>query len=897
MPRSSAYVATAPRLVGRAGALAEILALAEARPGVVVIAGEPGAGASRLAREAAARLALDGAVAISAEEPGPGQERLEAALLAAGHTPDPVGAARLRPVVVLLGDRRDEPNLAGELARRLAGSRALVLLTTRAVPAGDAPTVVLERLSRSDAALLAGLTTPGLDQGATQAIGDLGDGLPGRIVPLALAARRWRGDDAPLPIPVDMRAWALQRLDPLEPWPRDLAGWLAVVSEPATARGVAHVCRESLPRIEQGLDALVRAGILDEIPAPPVTRWTFRDRVVRAVVRDDLGGAELRRRHASALVAARAAGHDPAELVRHALGAADAPAVVGYGTRAARRARGDGEPETALAHAARALAWWGPDMDESARLAALHEKGMALLDLSAWAEAAEALESAAAGRRERGERDPALASISAASSARWNLGQHDAALRMLQDHLARSRDPTHPSSAERGEALTQAAGMAVMTSRFGEAMTLAGEAREEASAAGVDAISTRALIFMGMAESGRGGPGGLLHLARARREGERATGSGQRNQTLAMIHESHVLLALGRPDDAAACARQGAGRARELGLIDHELVLAGNLGEALTAAGELAEGRRELERAAEGWAALGRGAPSPADPGLAWLLFAEGRIDDALGHYRDLASHAADEAQLFEQLAPVAAGHALAAFSAGDEAEAGRTLLAALEAWEGTDDRLTSNVLLAAGAEVLPGADADVCVAALAEAAAGVPLARAAHAYAEGSRDRRLGAETAAPRLREAAVAFEGIGLRWWAARALFVAGLADGRSDQAADDLLSARRAFRTMGAEGWRRRAEARLRAIGRRIPTRARQPTTPTAGLSARELEVLSHLALGLRNRDIGARLFISERTVARHLVQINAKLGVSTRTAAVRAGMERGLLSTLETDSPH
>ena len=157
-----------------------------------------------------------------------------------------------------------------------------------------------------------------------------------------------------------------------------------------------------------------------------------------------------------------------------------------------------------------------------------------------------------------------------------------------------------------------------------------------------------------------------------------------------------------------------------------------------------------------------------------------------------------------------------------------------------------------------------------------------------GAAARRRGDEAAAGRLREAAVAFEGLGLRWWAARALFVAGLADGRTDQAAEDLLAARRAFREMGADGWRRRAEARLRAIGRRIPTRERRPATPSAGLSARELEVLSQLALGLRNRDIGERLFISERTVARHLVQINAKLGVSTRTAAVRAGMQRGLL---------
>ena len=440
MTHPSAHVSSASPLVGRADALAEILALAADRAGVVVVAGEPGAGASRTAREAAGRLTLDGAIAVSAEEPGPGMERLETALRDSGHTADPAGLARIRPVVVLLGDRPGEPRLAGELARRLGGSRALVLITARE-PSADAPSVILDRLSEEDATLLADLTTPGLEPGAARAIGLLGDGLPGRIVPLALAARRWRGGEAPLPVPGEMAAAVRERLAPLDAWPRDLAGWVAVVSEPVTVPGLARVCRESGARIEHGLEALVRAGVLEEIPAPPVTRWAYRDRVARAVVRGDLGGVELRRRHAAALVAGRAGGHEPAEMLIHALGSSDPPAVVAYGTRAAHRARSDGEAETALSHAARALAWWSEEMGESARLAALHEKGMALLDLSAWAEAAETLEAAASGRRELGERDPALASISAASSARWNLGQHDAALRMLQDHLARSRDP------------------------------------------------------------------------------------------------------------------------------------------------------------------------------------------------------------------------------------------------------------------------------------------------------------------------------------------------------------------------------------------------------------------------------------------------------------------------
>ena len=145
-------------------------------------------------------------------------------------------------------------------------------------------------------------------------------------------------------------------------------------------------------------------------------------------------------------------------------------------------------------------------------------------------------------------------------------------------------------------------------------------------------------------------------------------------------------------------------------------------------------------------------------------------------------------------------------------------------------------------------------------------------------------------RLRTAAAAFTAMGMRWWGARALFAAGTMDGRSERAADDLLTARRIFREMGAGGWQRRAEARLRAIGRRIPTRSSLPFTPTAGLSPREIEVLEELSLGLRNRDIGARLFISERTVARHLAQIYTKLGVPNRTSAVRAAHERGLIAT-------
>jgi ATP/maltotriose-dependent transcriptional regulator MalT len=59
---------------------------------------------------------------------------------------------------------------------------------------------------------------------------------------------------------------------------------------------------------------------------------------------------------------------------------------------------------------------------------------------------------------------------------------------------------------------------------------------------------------------------------------------------------------------------------------------------------------------------------------------------------------------------------------------------------------------------------------------------------------------------------------------------------------------------------------------------------SALSPRELEVLNFVVQGLRNREIGKRLFISEVTVKAHLRRIYAKLGVKSRTEAVLAAAD-------------
>ena len=101
------------------------------------------------------------------------------------------------------------------------------------------------------------------------------------------------------------------------------------------------------------------------------------------------------------------------------------------------------------------------------------------------------------------------------------------------------------------------------------------------------------------------------------------------------------------------------------------------------------------------------------------------------------------------------------------------------------------------------------------------------------------------------------------------------GDEDGASLELDAARRSFTELGAAP----DLARLDAAG---------AGSPPHGLTARQLEVLRLVARGRTNREIATELTLSEHTVARHLQNIYASLGVSSRTAASAYAFEHRLV---------
>ena len=102
-------------------------------------------------------------------------------------------------------------------------------------------------------------------------------------------------------------------------------------------------------------------------------------------------------------------------------------------------------------------------------------------------------------------------------------------------------------------------------------------------------------------------------------------------------------------------------------------------------------------------------------------------------------------------------------------------------------------------------------------------------------------------------------------------------RPRDAREHLHEALETFERIGARPWAERARAELRASGERL---RRRGTAAHEQLTPQELQVSLAAADGLTNKEIGARLFLSPKTVEFHLSRTYRKLDVSSRVELAR-----------------
>lgn len=759
-------------------------------------------------------------------------------------------AVAKRPTVVVLEDLHwaDEATLdvLRLLGRRIEGVRALVVATYRddELGPGHPLRVVVGELARTS-----GTTTLDLAPLSLAAVTELAEPYgadPEELYRTTGGNPFFVGEVLTAPgtdVPGTVRDAVLARVAGLGDRDRALLEAITVPRPGADLGLLEAIAGDAIQSLGECLDS----GVL----VPAGDGVAFRHELERQVIDEALAPhrrAALHARALDALTAAARPSSDLARLAHHADAAGEADAVLRFAPRAAEQASASGAHRESAAQYARALRF-AERLAPEQRAELLERRSYECMMTDQVDEALDALQTAIVIRRELGDVTAEGRALEQLASLLWCPGSvveaREAALQSVA--LLERGAPGR----ELAMAYARMAQLCMDAEDRDATVEWGTQAIDLAQALGETDIAIHALGSTGMARLMNGESEGkeLIELGLARATDARLDTDVVR----AMTHLA--LTALRRRDYPIACERldQGIRYASQHGcelmhgyLLGYRAQAELDLGRwqdaAETAAVVLREPRRSRIPRIAALTVLGRVRVRRGDPD-AWPPLEEALV-------------LAERGEELQAAAPVAVARAEAFWLEGDrdaveQASAGVLALARLRGSRGFVAEL---LVWRRRAGIVDEYADDVT----------------------GARGLELTGDWAA-----AAASWRELGCPYEAALVL-----------AEADDEDALRRSLDELRALG-ARPAEAivarRLRERGvRDLPRgpRARTRENP-AGLTARELEVLALIAEGLRNAEIAAQLFLSDKTVGHHVSAVLRKLGVQNRTQASAEARRLGL----------
>ena len=822
--------------------------------------------------------------------------------------------ARQRPVTVLLDDVHwadaASADVLALLIHRPPPTRVLLGLAARAGRAPDLE-AALETAVRNDSADVvdvgplsreaADALLPSLQRAARERVYVESGGNPFYLDALARAAAAdpyRRAATGMAGVPRAVRAALAGEVGVLPADMREVLEGAAVAGDPFEPELAGAAVGVSETVVLSALDELLGADLIRPTDQP--RRFRFRHPLVRRAVYEGTAGGSRLAAHARAAEALAARGATPAQRAHHVERAARPGDLHAIDLLAAAAA------ETVPRAPATAAGWYGsalrllPDgsQHDERRLALLRAQADALVAANRVMEARDALRRAlglltAAAAVERAEMAASLAHLEV-----WIGNTEDArkllsAARAALDHRAPREFAL--LTLELAHERDSCGDFDTVESLAAEARAAAREAEDPVleAAAAARAAAAATMYLRGVDDAA---------LARADRlldEADALVGALP-DEALGGYQETLVSLATAelygdRP--AGSAAERGLRLARKTGRGFLVTAFTSLLGYVAERSGDLDAAQKAAEDAVESALVSGNATIMWWGSQLsAWVALAQGRtsraVADAELALETISSHP-----------PHSAGWTLAdaRLASGDPGGARE----ALESSGWVDPRLPPTDRLRA-IEVIVRT-----LLALEQTDAAAEWAARAPEEAAGRKTGTFGAITslieaqvllaredptkaARTALRGAAAAHEA-GAPLWEGRCRTLAGEALARAGDANEARAELRRAADDLdarGAAGYRDAALRVLRRLGER-PRPAPAPTAPAdeagglAILTPREREVAALVAEGRTNRQIGAQLHLSEKTIEKHVSSAMAKLGVSSRTGIARLVEREGV----------